>query len=109
MIRIISNSVSVENIEEIAVLGNYEDGNTNLHIIYSDLTPAQKTVYTNGLSVVSGKYFVEVSNTEIELSIDRMTSEVLEEGTDIFDFETMSDIDKDKLRALSMLFSELSN
>jgi hypothetical protein len=38
-----------------------------------------------------------------------MTSEVLEEGTDIFDFETMSDIDKDKLRALSMLFSELSN
>lgn len=111
MILGFSNTVTVPDIEELSVSGKLTAESTyiQLYVKYSDLTPAQKTVYTNGLAVISGKYFTEVSNTEAELSIDRMTSVVLEEGTNSVDFESLTATKKNKLNALFSLFSELSN
>ena len=108
MVKIASNSVSVENIEVMSGIIINENIPITFRITYSNLTPAQKTVYTNGLSVMSGKYFTEISNTEVELYIDRMTSTVLEEGTNSINFESLTATKKNKLNALFSLFSELA-
>lgn len=110
MISGFSNTVPVPDIEELSVSGKLTAESTyiQLYVKYSDLTAEQKIVYSNAVSLVSGKYFTNILNTPAELIIDRMTSEVLGEGTDNFDFNTMSDSDKDKLRSLSLLFYELA-
>ena len=110
MINVLSNSLNVPDIEEISVSGRLTEESNYIQLLvkYSDLTSAQKTVYTNGVSVLSSKNYTIISNTEVNLNIDRMTSVVIEEGTDTFDFETLSVGDQDALRALSLLFAELS-
>ena len=74
-----------------------------------NLTAEQQAVYDAGITLVTGKYYTEIQNTVSELQISRVTSEILAEGEDIFDFETMDEADKDILRDLLALFVELKD
>jgi len=111
MITGISTNIASPNIETLSVSGRVtpESNYIQILVVKSDLSEDQQAIYTNGVGLVTCKFITKIINTTAELNIDRMTSDIVEEGEDEFDFETMSDIDKDKLRALSMLFSELSN
>lgn len=109
MINVLSTSLNVPDIEEISVSGRLTEESNYIQLLvkYSDLTSAQKTVYTNGISVLSSKNYTRTSNTEVNLNIDRMTSVVIEEGIDDIDFQALTTTNKNKLNALFSLFTEL--
>ena len=112
MIKGSSLTATVPNIEEMVVNGEVVTGSGDFITAYvkrEDLTSEQKDVYDAGVSIVSGKYYTEITNTTSTLDINRVTSTDSVEGTDVFDFETMSEVDKDKLRDLLALFITLNN
>lgn len=110
MITGYSFTATTPDIEEMSVTGELSPEHTNaqIYIRRSDLTVEQQTIYNNAVNIVSGKFRTLITNTTSNLAIDRATSEVLAEGVDNFDFETMSVADQDALRALLGLFIELS-
>ena len=109
MITGISTNIASPNIETLSVSGRLtpESNYIQILVVKSDLSEDQQAIYTNGVNLVSGKFITKIINTTAELNIDRMTSDSVEEGTDTFDFETMSVADQDALRALLGLFIEL--
>lgn len=111
MIKGSSSQATLPNIEEISVAGKPtpESEYMQLYVRKSDLTEEQQATYTEGIGLVSGKYFTTINNTTSELVVDRVTSETTTEGEDVFDFETLSEVDKDKLRNLLALFIELNS
>jgi hypothetical protein len=112
MIKGLSTQSTEPNIEVMFVFGNHlgEDGiNLSVHIYYNELTPEQQAVYDDALNLVDDKYVNIINNTTSNLTINRVTSTVLTEGEDVLDFESLSETDKDKLRALLALFVELNS
>ena len=112
MIRGLSIQSPEANVETMFVFGNHlgeDDINLSLHIFYNDLTVEQKAVYDDALSLVGDKYINEINNTTSNLTIRRVTSTELVEGTDTVDFNTLSEADKDKLRELLAFFVELND
>tara|TARA_R110000868_G_scaffold144281_2_gene363172 strand:+ start:336 stop:668 length:333 start_codon:yes stop_codon:yes gene_type:complete len=110
MITGISTNIPSPNIETLSVSGKPapESSYIQLLVTKADLTTEQQLVYDTGVAVVAGKIITKIINTTAELNIDRMTSDIVEEGEDVFDFETLSEVDKDKLRNLLALFIELN-
>ena len=102
---------TVPDIEEMFVVGVAAPGGDMFtsYVKRADLTVEQQAVYNDGVNLVSGNYYTEISNTTSTLTIDRVTSEANAEGTNSFDFDVMSEVDKDKLRALLALFVELKD
>jgi hypothetical protein len=80
-------------------------GNVDLvvYLDYNDLTKEEKAVYDDALNLVADKNYNIILNTQAELEISRITSTVLSEGTDTEDFALMTEVDKDKFRALLAL------
>lgn len=111
MIKGSSLTATAPNIEEMLVNGEAVTGSGDFFTSYvkrEDLTPEQQDVYDAGVSIVSGKYYTEITNTTSTLDISRVTSTSSVEGTDVIDFESLSETDKDKLRALLALFVRLN-
>ena len=110
MIKGYSFTATTPDIEEMSVSGELSPEHTNaqIYVRRSDLTVEQQAVYNNAVNIVSGKFLTNITNTTSDLVIDRATSEIVTEGTDEFDFETMSVADQDALRALLGLFIELT-
>jgi len=111
MIKGTSTTTDVAGIEHMMVIGVAVPGEDQITatIMREDLTPEQQTVYDMGVALVSGNAFTTINNTTSELEISRMTDQVVSEDTGEFDFETMSEADKDALRALLALFVELKD
>ena len=110
MIKGTSQTVGIQNYETMLVTGVVEQGQpifmTNLY--YDELSPSQKIIYDEAMPIVSGSYLTTITNTTAELDVSRLTSDVLVEEPSVIDFETLSEVDKDKLRLLLGLFIELS-
>jgi hypothetical protein len=111
MIQVYTLASTIPDLEEISVAGKLtsESDYIQLYIRKSDLTEEQQVIYTEGIGLFSGKYFIVINNIVSELVIDRVTSETTIEGEDIFDFETLSEIDKNKLNNLLAFFIELNS
>ena len=109
MINTFSTKIETPNTECIVVSGKVtpESNYIQILVIKSDLNEWQQAIYTNGVNLVSGKFITKIINTTAELNIDRMTSDSVEEGEDVFDFQTMSSEGQDALRDLSGLLIEL--
>ena len=109
MITGISTNIPSPNIETLSVSGRLtpESEYIQILVVKSDLSEDQQTIYTNGVGLVTGKFITKIINTTADLNIDRMTSDIVEEGEDIFDFQNMSAEDQNALIALSGLFIEL--
>lgn len=112
MIKGSSLTTDLPDIEHMLVIGEETAGSGDIFtstVKREDITPEQQAIYDAGITLVTGKYHTEIQNTVSELQISRVTSEVLAEGEDVFDFETMNEVDKDALRALLALFIELKD
>jgi len=72
------------------------------------LTEEQKTIYANAINLIAGRNITIISDTIENLNIDRITSDEIIEGTYEFDFQSISEADKNKIEELIMLFVELS-
>ena len=109
MITGISTNITSPNIETLSVSGRLTPDSEYIQILVvkSDLSEEQQAIYTNGVNSVAGKIITKIINTTAELNIDRMTSDSVEEGEDVFDFQTMSSEGQDALRDLSGLLIEL--
>ena len=110
MIKGSSLETDLPNIEHMFIVGEVVGGSGEIlscTLRREDLDVAQQTTYDEALVIVSSKCFTEIENTVSELSIDRITSSSLGVGTDVLDFNTMTEGDKDKLRALLALIVEL--
>lgn len=112
MIKGSSLTADAPNIEEMSVSGEAVTGSGDFMTVYikrNNLTTDQKVVYDEGVAVVSGKYYTEITNTTSTLNISRVTSTASVEGQDIFDFDSLSTSDQDALRALLALFVEFKD
>lgn len=112
MIKGSSLTATVPDIEEMMIAGEAVAGSGEFFTAYikrSDLTTEQQTVYDTGINIISGKYYTEINNTTSILTFDRVTSTIGVEGTDVIDFDLLSEDDKDKLRDLLTLFATLKD
>lgn len=109
MIRSIASSTDLPNFEQLSVTGNATpELVVSCVVVRADLSVEEQLTYDEAIAVFSPDIYTEIINTEAELSIDRITSEVLVEDTENVDFEALSEIDKEKLRALLGLFISLN-
>ena len=109
MIKGTSQTVGVENYETMLFYGKATPELTiSGNLYYTELTAEQKITYDEAMPIVSGSYITTITNTTAELEIDRLTSDVLSEEPAVIDFETLSEVDKDKLRALLAIFVSLA-
>lgn len=111
MINGISTTTDIANIEHMIVMGKAtpEGEVFTSTVMREDLTPEQQGVYDAGVALVSGNFVTTIDNTTSELTITRMTSDVVSEDEGVFDFTTMSEGDQDILRDLLALFVELKD
>ena len=107
-----STTTEIIGIETMFVAGQLVGGSGIVDLVvqidYSELTIEQKSIYDQALDLVSDSNYNMILNTTAELEISRITSTVLTEGTSTEDFESLSEVDKDKFRALLGLFIELN-
>jgi hypothetical protein len=110
MIEGLSATTDEANTETMLVTGEPIPGEGMIvtNLFYNDLTAPQKIVYDEAMPIVTGSYYTTITNTTAELKINRVTDDVLVEAPATIDFESLSEADKDKLRALLALFVELS-
>jgi len=109
MIKGESQTVEVPNYETMLFFGKATPELTITgSLFYDELTAEQKITYDEVMPIVSGSYITTITNTEAELEINRLTSDVLSEEEAVIDFETLSEADKDKLRALLAILVSLA-
>ena len=107
------NSITIEtnepNIEQMTVWG-FSTPETPLSCIVdrNDLSVEDKVTYDDAVAIFTPDAFTKVTNTVAELSISRITSTPITVETEDVDFDLLSEIDKDKLRALLALFVSLN-
>jgi len=111
MITGIAATTDEANTETMFVFGEPVPGEGSIvtNLFYNELTAPQKVVYDEAMPIVTGSYFTTITNTVSELEISRVTNDVLTDVPSVIDFEALSEIDKDKLRALLALFVELAD
>jgi hypothetical protein len=110
MINTFSTKTETPNTECIVVSGKVtpEFNYMQLFVEKSLLTEEQKTIYANAINLIAGRNMTIISDTIENLNIDRITSDEIIEGTYEFDFQSISEADKNKIEELIMLFVELS-
>lgn len=110
MINANSTTSDLPNLETMYVVGQATpEIFISVSVFRDELTIEQQAVYDDAISVVADYNYNQIINTIAELDISRITSIVLTEGTDIQDFDAMSLVDQDKLRALLALLIELNS
>lgn len=109
MIKSIASTTDLTGFEQMSVTGNATPELViSCVVIREELSAEDKVIYDEAVAVFSPDIYTEITNTIAELSIDRITSEVLVEDTENVDFEALSEINKEKLRALLGLFIRLN-
>jgi citrate lyase gamma subunit len=100
MVTATSVTTDLPGIEHIAIAGTDDNGNifTSL-LMRENLDASDQTIYDNAIALFGDNYNLTIDNTLSELSIDRMTSTVIDLGTsEVVDYSALSEADKDKLR-----------
>jgi hypothetical protein len=101
MVRGTSATTNIANIEQMNISGD-SDGQGNIFgsILYFDeLTPSEQTTYTNAVNLFALDGTTYVLNTNAELDVTRITSQVVDpELEQTLDFATMSPAEQQTLR-----------
>lgn len=91
--------------EQLSVIGNATpELIISCLIVRADLSVEDQTTYDEAIALFSPDNYTQITNTIADLSIDRITSATLAQDTENMDFDTLSEVDKDKLRALLAIF-----
>lgn len=100
-VTVYSTTTDIPNIEHMAMAGTDDSGNIfSTFLKREDLDVAEQTVYDDAVALFNNKWYTAIDNTLSELSIDRMTSAVIDqEAEETVDYASMVEADKDKLRA----------
>lgn len=103
MIKGTSLQVTKQDIEQMFINGLVkptDESRISVIVDYDSLSDSEKIDYDAAISVVSASYDNSIINTEADLQIDRVTSKTLNSAQQELDWNSMSEEDKDKLRAL---------
>lgn len=105
MIKSIAGHTDLPEFEQLSVTGtSAPEVLVSCIIVRADLSVDDQVTYDEAMDLFTPDCFTEITNTIADLSIDRITSEVLVEGTENLDFDSLTEVDKDKLRALLAIF-----
>jgi hypothetical protein len=96
-----STTTDIPNIEHMSMAGTDDSGNIfSTFLKREDLDVAEQTIYDDAVALFNNKWHTTIDNTLSELTIDRMTSAVIDQDSEeVVDYTTMVEADKDKLRA----------
>lgn len=101
MVTATTTTSDAANIESMFIAGD-SDGQGNYFesiLNYDDLTASQQVTYMDAVNLFALDGNTTITNTNSELSVDRMTSLPTNyEATEVVDFLTMSAADQQKLR-----------
>jgi hypothetical protein len=109
MIKSIASSTDLAGFEQMSVTGNATPELViSCLVVREDLSAADQITYDEAIALFSPDIYTEITNTIANLSISRITSQVLVEDTEDVDFDLLTEVDKDKLRALLAIFVTLN-
>jgi hypothetical protein len=78
------------------------------HMVLVDLDPADQTIYNDFYGLFTTNCFGEIANTVDEIDIDRITTNVIVEGTDELDYSVMVAGDQAKVDAFVSMINRLN-
>jgi hypothetical protein len=100
-VTVYSTTTDIPNIEHMSIAGTDDSGNIfSTFLKREDLDVAEQTTYDNAVGLFNNNWYTTIDNTLSELSIDRMTSVIIDqESEEAVDYASMVEANKDKLRA----------
>lgn len=94
MIRILTNQVEIDNIDQMAVFGKIQDTPVSLSLFNDDMTADHLKTFNAFINFMPNKNFVNIINYNDELQFDRITSSTVVNDTEELDYNTLSDNEK---------------
>lgn len=116
MIHLTQTETLIEGINELFTAGCYDTTLPEPHlqlgmrVAYDELSESDKVIYDNFLALFTDKPLIAVDNSPCEIYIDRMVSSpIVEEGLYEMDYNSLDQVDKDKVLAFNQMILLLGN